>query len=261
MKLDSSLAAIVTGGASGLGAATARHLASQGVKVAIFDLNEEQGTAVAADIGAKFVHCDVTDEASCDAAIEAARAAHGQERLLINCAGVAPGKRLIKVDRQTGARTAHDVATFDRAVQINLVGTFRMISKAAVGMAALEPANEDGERGVIVNTASVAAEDGQIGQAAYAASKAGVQGMTLPVARDLAQSGIRVVTILPGLFETPMFGGLPDDAKDSLAASVPFPSRLGRPDEYASLVGEICENTMLNGESIRIDGAIRLAPR
>ncbi|MEO1718618.1 MAG: SDR family NAD(P)-dependent oxidoreductase [Pseudomonadota bacterium] len=261
MKLDSSLSAIVTGGASGLGAATARMLAAEGVKVTVADVADDKGKAVADDIGGIFARCDVTDEASCDEAIAAARAAHGQERILINCAGIALGKRLIKVDRETGSRSAHDTATFARTVEINLIGTFRMIAKSAVGMAALDPANADGERGVIVCTASVAAEDGQIGQAAYGASKAGVQGMTLPVARDLAQSGIRVCTILPGLFETPMFDGLPEDAKASLAATVPFPSRLGRPEEYASLARQICENTMLNGESIRLDGSIRLAPR
>ncbi|MEM1307492.1 MAG: SDR family NAD(P)-dependent oxidoreductase [Pseudomonadota bacterium] len=261
MKIDSSVSALVTGGASGLGAATARMLARHGAKVAVLDVSEEKGAAVAAEIGGMFAKCDVTDEASCDAALEAARAAHGQERILINCAGVAPGKRMMKINRETGEKTAHDVATFARAVEINLIGTFRMITKSAVEISKLDPVTADNERGVIVCTASVAAEDGQIGQAAYGASKAGVKGMTLPIARDLAQSGIRVCTILPGLFETPMFDGLPDDAKESLAASVPFPSRLGTADEYASLVREICENSMLNGESIRIDGSIRLAPR
>jgi NAD(P)-dependent dehydrogenase (short-subunit alcohol dehydrogenase family) len=261
MELNADVAAIVTGGASGLGAATARDLAASGVKVAILDLNAEAGEAVARSIGGVFVRCDVTDEASVDAAIAAARDAHGQERVLVNCAGVATGKRMIKTDRETGARIAHDTASFARTVEINLIGTFRMIAKSAVGMAGLEPVNADGERGVIVCTASVAAEDGQIGQAAYGASKAGVQGMTLPVARDLAQSGIRVATILPGLFETPMFDGLPDEAKQSLAATVPFPSRLGRPEEYAKLARQICENSMINGVSIRLDGAIRLAPR
>lgn len=261
MKLDANVSALVTGAASGLGAATARMLAQKGVKVAVLDLQDEKGEAVAQEIGGVFARCDVTDEASVDAAIATARSAHGVERLLINCAGVAPGKRMMKTDRETGARAPHDVASFTRAVEINLIGTFRMITKSAVAMADLEPVNEDGERGVIVCTSSVAAQDGQIGQAAYAASKAGVQGMTLPIARDLAREGIRVATILPGLFETPMFGGLPDDAKASLAASVPFPSRLGRPDEYASVVREICENSMVNGESIRLDGAIRLAPR
>lgn len=261
MEISASTVAIVTGGASGLGAATARSLAAAGAKVAVLDLNAEAGERIAREIGGVFARCDVTDEASVDEAIATARQAHGPERVLVNCAGVATGKRIFRVDRETGERTAHDTASFARTVEINLIGTFRMTAKSAVSMAGLDPVGADGERGVIVCTASVAAEDGQVGQAAYAASKAGVQGMTLPVARDLAQSGIRVVTILPGLFETPMFDGLPDEARQSLAATVPFPSRLGHPEEYAALVQQICENPMLNGVSIRLDGAIRLAPR
>ncbi|MEL7303431.1 MAG: SDR family NAD(P)-dependent oxidoreductase [Pseudomonadota bacterium] len=261
MELNSSVAAIVTGGASGLGAGTARMLATHGVKVAVFDVNEEAGTQVASEIGGTFHTCDVTDDDSIASAIDAAREKHGQERLLINCAGVVMGRRVMKKDRETGARMPHDVASFSKVVSINLIGTFAMIARSATGMAALDPVGDDGERGVIVCTSSVAADDGQVGQAAYAASKGGVKSMILPVARDLAGDGIRVACILPGLFETPMFGGLPQEAKDSLAASVPFPSRLGTPEEYAGLVEFICRNTMLNGESIRLDGALRLAPR
>ena len=261
MKIDNSVAAIVTGGASGLGAATARMLAAGGAKVALFDLNAERGEALAKEIGGLFQSCDVTNEDSVEAALSAARAAHGQERVLVNCAGIVIGKRMMRTDRETGRKSAHDAKSFAKVIDVNLVGTFRMIAKSALGMSDLEPVGADGERGVIVCTSSVAAQDGQIGQAAYAASKAGIMGMILPIARDLARDGIRVAAILPGLFETPMFDGLPDDAKASLAATVPFPSRLGRPDEYASLVRHICENSMVNGESIRLDGAIRLAPR
>lgn len=261
MKLDSSLAAVVTGAASGLGEATARMLAAQGVKVAVFDMQQDKGEAVAAAIGGVFCKVDVTDEATIDAGLARARAAHGVERILVNCAGVAPAKRLVSKKRDSGELVAHDVASFAKGVAINLTGTFAMISKCALAMAGLAPLDADGQRGVIVSTASVAAEDGQIGQATYAASKAGVLGMTLPLARDLAQYGVRVATIMPGLFHTPMFDGLPQESRDSLAKSVPFPSRLGRPEEYAQLVRAICENDMLNGVGVRLDGAIRLAPR
>lgn len=261
MKLDSSLAAIVTGGASGLGEATARMLAGQGVKVALFDLNAERGKAVAGEIGGLFCPCDVTSETSVDEALAKARDAHGVARIVVNCAGIAPGRRVVSKKRETGELIAHDLATFEKAVAINLVGTFRVIAKAAAAMAALDPVTPDGGRGVIVCTASVAAQDGQIGQAAYAASKAGVAGMTLPIARDLASFGIRIVTIMPGLFETPMFAGLPDEAKASLAVSVPHPSRLGKPEEYAALARSIIENDMLNGTSIRLDGALRMAAK
>jgi NAD(P)-dependent dehydrogenase (short-subunit alcohol dehydrogenase family) len=261
MKIDSTISAIVTGGASGLGEGTARMLRGKGVKVAIFDMQEERGKAVAQEIGAFFHTCDVTSEASVEAALAAARAANGQERLLANCAGIAPGKRMISKNKETGALIAHDLAHFVKVVNVNLIGTFLMTAKSAVGMAALEPVDADGQRGVIVNTASVAAEDGQVGQAAYGASKAAVKGMTLPIARDLAQYGIRVCTILPGIFMTPMFAGLDENFKKTLAASVPFPSRLGEATEYAKLVAAIIDNDMLNGESIRLDGAIRLAPR
>ena len=261
MKLDSSLAAIVTGGASGLGEATARMLAGRGVRVAILDMQAERGAAVARDIGGLFCEADITSEGSVDAALARARAAHGIERILVNCAGVAPARRTLSKKRDTGEWIAHDLATFQRVIQINLVGTFLMIAKSAVAMANLAPLDADGARGLMVCTASVAAEDGQIGQAAYAASKGGVVAMTLPVARDLAGVGIRVMTIMPGLFETPMFDTLPQAARQALAASVPFPARLGLPEEYAALVRCICENDMLNGTAIRLDGAVRLAAK
>ncbi|MEL6373464.1 MAG: SDR family NAD(P)-dependent oxidoreductase [Pseudomonadota bacterium] len=261
MELNNTISAIVTGGASGLGAGCARALSAKGVKVALFDVNEEKGTALAQELGATFHRCDIADEASVDAALKAARDVQGQERVLVNCAGVVVGKRVARRDRNTGAIDPHDMATFAKVVGINLVGTFTMIAKSAAGMMDLDPVGADNERGVMVTTSSVAAQDGQIGQVAYAASKGGVQAITLPIARDLAKDGIRICSILPGLFSTPMFDGLPQDAKDALAASVPFPSRLGTAAEFASLALYICENPMLNGESIRLDGALRLAPR
>ena len=261
MQLGSSITAIVTGGASGLGGATAKALSEKGVKVAIFDLNEKLGEAHAKAIGGKFFQCDVTCEPSVDAALAAARASLGAERILVNCAGIGIAKRISRKNRETGAIEPHDLATFTKVIQVNLIGTFLMTAKCAAHMQTLAPINADNERGVVVCTASIAAEDGQIGQAAYAASKGGVLAMTLPIARDLAQSGIRVATIMPGLFHTPMFDGLPEDARNALAASVPFPSRLGNPTEYAALATHICENIMLNGVSIRLDGAVRLAPR
>jgi NAD(P)-dependent dehydrogenase (short-subunit alcohol dehydrogenase family) len=261
MQLGKEVAAVVTGGASGLGAATARALAAKGVRVAIFDLNESAGPALAAELGGTFAKCDVTSEASVDAALSAVRAAHGQERILVNCAGIAIGKRIARRVKETGAIEPHDVASFARVIQVNLIGTFTMIAKCAAGMITLTPLEPDGERGVMISTASVAAEDGQMGQVAYAASKGGVQSMMLPVARDLARDGIRVCAILPGLFHTPMFDGLPEEARNSLAATVPFPSRLGHPSEYGQLAVHIAENVMLNGVSIRLDGAIRLAPK
>jgi NAD(P)-dependent dehydrogenase (short-subunit alcohol dehydrogenase family) len=261
MKLDSSTAAVVTGGASGLGEATARMLASQGVKVAIFDLQADRGQAVAGEIGGLFCEANVADEASVAAALRKARDAHGVERILVNCAGIAPGKRTVSKKRETGELIPHDLATFRRTIEVNLIGTFHMIAKSATAMAGLDPVTPDGGRGVMVCTASVAAQDGQIGQAAYAASKGGVLGLTLPVARDLSGFGIRVATIMPGLFHTPMFESVPEDFRKALEASVPFPSRLGRPEEYAALVRAIIENDMLNGESIRLDGALRMQPK
>jgi len=261
MKLDKLMAAVVTGGASGLGEATARMLAAQGVKVAIFDMNAERGEAVARDMGALFCQVDVTDEASIDAGLVKAREKNGVERILVNCAGIAPGRRTVTKKRDTGELVAHDLASFRKTVEINLIGTYAMISKSAAAMAALEPVTPDGGRGVIVNTSSVAAQDGQIGQSAYSASKGGVLAMTLPVARDLSGFGIRVMTIMPGLFHTPLFEGIAEDYRKSLEANVPFPSRLGRPEEYAQLVKSIIDNDMLNGEAIRLDGALRMQPK
>jgi NAD(P)-dependent dehydrogenase (short-subunit alcohol dehydrogenase family) len=260
MQLN-GVAAIVTGGASGLGEATARRLAQAGARVTILDPNAERGNVVAGSIDGLYCQADVTDEASVDAALANARAAHGQERVLVNCAGIAIGHKTAARDRKTGVVTAHPLASFSRVIAVNLIGTFHMIAKCAAGMLGLEPVTPDGGRGVIVNTASVAATDGQIGQVAYAASKGGVASLTLPVARDLARDGIRCVTILPGLFATPMVEGLPEDVRQGLAASIPFPSRLGTPAEYASLVAHIVDNDMLNGETIRLDGALRMAPR
>ena len=248
------ITAIVTGGASGLGGATAARLAAHGAKVAIFDLNEAAGRAHADAIGAVFRAVNVTDDQAVTDAIGNVQAEQGIPRLLVNCAGIAPAIRTVGKHG-----TPHALAAFRKAIEINLVGTFNMISKFAAALAAADPIGE--ERGVIVNTASVAAYDGQIGQVAYAASKGGVVGMTLPVARDLAQHRIRVVTIAPGIFLTPMLMGLPQPAQDSLGQQVPHPSRLGKPDEYAQLVESIVTNPMLNGETIRLDGAIRMAPR
>ena len=261
MKLDDTISAIVTGGASGLGEATARNLASFGCRVALFDLNETRGHQVASDIGGVFCHVDVTDPTSVAQGFETARASHDQERILVNCAGIGIAMKTVSRDRNSGLVRMHDLSMFAKVIQINLVGTFNCIAHAASGMVDAEPVTEDGTRGVIVNTASVAAEDGQIGQAAYSASKGGVKGMTLPIARDLARDGIRVCSVLPGLFKTPLFEGLPEDAVKALSASVPFPSRLGRPDEFAALVQHLCENEMLNAECIRLDGAIRMAPK
>ena len=260
MKLDNTVAAVVTGGASGLGAATARALAAKGVKVAIFDLQEEKGLALAAEIGGTFCEVNVTDDASVDAGFAKARAAHGQERVLVNCAGTGNAIKTASRSKTDGSIKHFPLDAFNWLIQINLVGTFRCIAKSAAGMFTLEPM-EDGERGAIVNTASVAAEDGQMGQAAYSASKGGVVGMTLPIARDLMSEGIRVNTILPGIFETPLMQGAPQNVKDALAASVPFPKRLGIPSEYAQLALTMIECGYFNGEDVRLDGAIRMAPR
>ncbi len=260
MELE-GCSAVVTGGASGLGAATARALAKAGVRVAIFDRDADRGRQVAQEIGGVFAHVDVTDEASVDRGFEAARAAIGQERILVNCAGTGNAIKTASRDRQSGAIRHFPLDAFNMIIQINLVGTFRCIAKSAAGMMTLDPLGEGGERGVIINTASVAAEDGQIGQAAYSASKGGVVGMTLPIARDLSSEGIRVNTILPGIFDTPLLQAAPQNVKDALAASVPFPKRLGSPEEYASLALEMCRNSYFNGEHVRLDGAIRMAPR
>jgi len=260
MQLNSSIAAVVTGGASGLGAATARRLASHGVKVALFDLNVAQGEALAQEIGGVFCQVDVTSEEQVDAAFARARSVNGQERILVNCAGTGNAVKTAGRDKTTGDIKHYPLANFDRIIQINLVGTFRCIAKSAAGMLTLEPL-ADGERGAIVNTASVAAQDGQMGQASYAASKAGIVGMTLPIARDLMGEGIRVNTILPGIFNTPLLQAAPDNVKAALAASVPFPKRLGDPAEYAHLAETMIVNGYFNGESVRLDGAIRMAPR
>lgn len=258
MKL-SGVAAVVTGGASGLGEATARALAREGAKVALFDLNGERGVKVAQEIGGVFCRVDVTIDANVDEGFAKARAQHGQERILINCAGTGNAIKTASRDKESGAIKHFPLQQFDKIIQINLVGTFRCIAKSAAGMLTLEAI--DGERGAIVNTASVAAEDGQIGQAAYSASKGGVVGMTLPIARDLSSEGIRVNTILPGIFNTPLLQGASDNVKAALSAQVPFPKRLGAPEEYASLALEMCRNSYFNGEDVRLDGAIRMSPR
>lgn len=260
MKLDSSIAAVVTGGASGLGAATARALAATGVRVAVVDMNEPQGRAVAEEIGGVFAKADVGSDESVDEAFATAREAHGQERILVNCAGVVLGAKTASRARDGGAPRRFPMADFERVVRINLLGVFRCTSAAAAGMLALEPL-EDGERGVIVNTASIAALDGQIGQAAYAASKAGVVGMTLPIARDLAGEGIRINAILPGIMETPMMSGMPEQVRERLAAGVPYPSRLGAPEEFADMVLTFCRNRYVNAATLRLDGALRMAPQ
>jgi NAD(P)-dependent dehydrogenase (short-subunit alcohol dehydrogenase family) len=260
MILDSTVSAVVTGGASGLGAATARALAAKGVKVAIFDLQEEKGLAVAAEIGGIFCEVNVTDDASVDAGFAKARAAHGQERILVNCAGTGNAIKTASRSKEDGSIKHFPLDAFNWIIQINLVGTFRCIAKSAAGMLTLD-AMADGERGAIVNTASVAGEDGQMGQASYAASKAGVIGMTLPIARDLASEAIRVNTILPGIFDTPLLAGAPQNVRDALGATVLNPKRLGNPVEYAHLAMAMIENGYFNGEDVRLDGGIRMAPR
>lgn len=247
---------LVTGGGSGLGAATAHGLAEAGAKVLVADLNEEAGKSVASEIGgaARFVQADVTDEKSAHAAVDTAVHELGGLHGVVNCAGVAIGAKVL------GKSGPHDLESFTKVLQVNVVGTFNVIRLSAAVMKWNDPVGS-GERGVIVNTASVAAFEGQIGQAAYSASKGGVVSMTLPIARELAQHGIRVMTIAPGIFDTPMMAGLPEEARDSLGEQVPFPSRLGKPEEYAALARHIIENEMLNGEVIRLDGAIRMSPR
>ncbi|WP_296594844.1 SDR family NAD(P)-dependent oxidoreductase [Phenylobacterium sp.] len=260
MKLDNTISAVITGGASGLGAATARRLAGHGVKVAIFDLNPETGEALAKEIGGVFCQVNVTSSEDVDAAFAKARAAHGQERILVNCAGVGGGAKTVSRDKETGAVKEYPLENFERIIQVNLIGTFRCITKSAAGMLSL-PVLEDGDRGAIVNTASVAAEEGQIGQVAYTASKAGIVGMTLTIARDLSSEAIRVNTILPGIFDTPLLGRAPEHVKAGLAASVTFPKRLGVPEEYAQLAETMITNGYFNGEDVRLDGAIRMTPR
>jgi NAD(P)-dependent dehydrogenase (short-subunit alcohol dehydrogenase family) len=253
MRLD-GLAAIVTGGASGLGAATAERLARAGCRVAVLDINQSAAEMQAQHIGGIGVACDVADAASAETAVAQARGAHGPARLLVNCAGIGIAARIV------GREEPMPLAEFERVIRVNLIGSFNMLRLAAAEMCQLDPLDE-GERGVIVNTASIAAYEGQVGQAAYAASKAGVIGMTLPAARELARAGVRVVTIAPGLFQTPMLAALPEEIQASLAQGVPFPQRLGEPDEYAALVEHIVANKYLNGETIRLDGALRMPPR
>ncbi|MFP4451573.1 MAG: SDR family NAD(P)-dependent oxidoreductase [Rhodosalinus sp.] len=255
MQITAGTVAAVTGGASGLGGAVVRMLAGQGARVAILDMNEATGAAMAEETGGFFQKTDVSDPESVTAALDAVEARLGTPRICVSCAGIGPAAKTVS----KGA--PHDPAVFAKVIAVNQLGTFYMASQTAARMAALEPLGTDGERGVIVNTASVAAYEGQIGQVAYAASKGGVVGMTLPMARDLASLGIRVCTIAPGLFLTPLLKGLPQEVQDSLGAQVPFPSRLGDPSEFAALARHIVENPMLNGEVIRLDGAIRMAPR
>lgn len=255
MKIGKETPAIVTGGASGLGAAVAALLADRGAPVAILDINAQAGEGIADRVGGRFVGVDMADVESIARALDRSAERQGPARIVVNCAGIAPSAKTVSRGRP------HDPALFNRVLAINLSGAFALASGAAASMATLDPLGPDGERGVIVNTASIAAYEGQIGQVAYAASKAGVVGMTLPMARDLAGVGIRVVAIAPGIFLTPMVAGFPQEVQDALAAAVPFPQRLGRPDEFARLVEHCLENPMINGETLRLDGAIRMAPR
>lgn len=259
MDLNSGVAAIVTGGASGLGAATARALAAQGVRVGVVDIDGEAAAALADDIRGGFAAADVTSDVAVAAAFADLRERHGQERILVNCAGTAVAVKTAYRDRETGAFAFHSPTAFSRIVDINLIGSFRCAALSAAGMLSLDPVA--GERGVIVNTSSIAAEDGQIGQTAYAASKAGIVGMTLPMARDLARDGIRVNTILPGVFETPLVAANPAKVNEALAATIPNPSRFGDPNEFASLVLEIVRNAYLNAAVVRLDAAFRMPPR
>jgi NAD(P)-dependent dehydrogenase (short-subunit alcohol dehydrogenase family) len=259
MKIDSTLAAVVTGGASGLGLATVRALRQAGAIVAIFDLNEEKGAKAAAETGAIFCRCDVLSDESVDDAFARARAAQGQERALVCCAGGGNAILTARRDKKTGEISFFPADQFEWVLRLNTVGTFRCITRSAAGMMKVEPI--EGERGVMINTASAAATEGQMGQAAYSAAKAGIVGMTLPIARDLSRESIRVVTIQPGIFDTPAMAGATPQMLEALGAMVPFPRRLGRPEEYASLALEIIRNGYLNGETIRLDGAIRMQPR
>lgn len=255
MKLDAGVSAVITGGASGLGLAVAEVLSQEGVRVGILDRDVQVGRTVATGLDGAFAACDVVDAESVSEALARLRSANGQERICVNCAGIAPAIRTVSRDG------AHDPAAFAQVIGINLVGTFNVASQSAAGMAGLDPLGADGERGVIVNTASIAAWDGQTGQVAYTASKAGVAGMTLPMARDLARSGIRVMAIAPGIFGTAMVAGFPEELQTALASHAQFPPRLGKPEEFAALVRHIIENPMLNGEVIRLDAATRMPPK
>ncbi len=254
------VAAVVTGAASGLGEATARELARRGAKVAVFDRDAERGEKVAADIAGVFCQVDVTSDEKVEAGFAKAREAHGQERILVNCAGVATAAKTVARDKETKVAKRYAMQQFELTVQINLIGTFRCIANSALGMVDLDPLT-DGEKGAIVNTASVAAQDGQIGQAAYTASKGGVLAMALPIARDLMNEGVRVNTILPGVFKTPMVAMMPPNVQDALGAQVPFPKRLGQPEEYAALACFLIENPYMNAAAVRLDGGIRMGPR
>ncbi len=256
----SATAAIVTGAASGLGEATARELARRGAKVAIFDRDAKRGEQIAAELRGVFCEVDVTSDDKVAAAFARAREVHGQERILVNCAGVANAAKTVSRDKETKTAKRYPMQQFELAIQINLIGSFRCIANSAFGMVDLDPL-EDGEKGAIINTASVAAEDGQIGQAAYSASKGGVLAMALPIARDLMNEGIRVNTILPGVFKTPMVAMMPPNVQDALGAQVPFPKRLGKAEEYARLACFLIENPYMNAAAIRLDGGIRMAPR
>lgn len=259
MKLNSEISAVVTGGASGLGLATAEALAAEGVRVALFDLNEDKARTEADRLGGTYAVVNVADEASVEAGFARVRAEQGQERILVNCAGIGNAFKTAGRNRKDGTITQFPIAEYRKVIEVNQIGTFICTVKSAAGMLTLDPV--DGERGAIVSTSSVAAEDGQVGQAAYSASKAAIVGMTLPIARDLASENIRVNTILPGLFLTPLLMGLPENVRESLGAMVPNPPRLGNPGEYASLALEMIRNPYFNGEKVRLDGAIRMAPR
>ena len=261
MKLSSDITAIVTGGASGLGEATARGLAAKGVKLGIFDMNAERGEMVASEIGGAFAKVDVSDNDSVDAGFAALRAANGQERIMVNCAGIGGGIKTASRKRDTGAILAHDPAAYIRIININLIGSFLCASKSAAGMMSLEPMAPDGERGIIINTASVAAQDGQIGQVAYSSSKGGILAMALPMARDLAREAIRVNTILPGFYETPIYDQMKPEVKENLAAHLQFPARFGQPSEYSQVVEFMCEHGYINAEYIRTDAGARMPPR
>ena len=255
MELSEHLSAVITGGASGLGATVATELAARGVKVALLDMNVSAGTELAKHLGGVFCETDVSDQASVASALEKARSVNGQERICVNCAGIAPAAKTVSRGE------AHDLALFQKVINVNLVGTFNVASQSALGMSGAGPLNADNEHGVIINTASVAAFEGQVGQVAYGASKGGVHAMTIPMARDLAKSGIRVLAIAPGIFATPMVTAFPQDVQDSLAENIPFPTRLGAPKEFAQMVISMIENGYLNGETIRLDGATRMQPR
>ncbi len=260
MKVDSTISAVVTGAASGLGEAVVRQLRNEGVKVAVFDMNSERGEAIARELNGTFCQVDVCSTDSVTRGFAKARAVNGQERILVNCAGIALGAKTVSRAKDRDGVREFPLELFDKVVQVNLVGTFRCIVKAASGMMSLDR-QPNGERGVIINTASIAAQDGQMGQAAYSASKAGIVGMSLPIARDMAAEGIRINTILPGIMKTPMMAAMPSEVQDNLAASVPYPSRLGDPTEFASLALELIRNSYLNAAEVRLDGALRMAAR